>query len=158
MSLTSDIVESWRRPRAVVRRHLSRGRSEPFLFTFLVVFLILAVVSAAPELARQAALDHTPVAPRILGACYGAVIAVPVLYAMAALGHLTARLMGGRGGFYHGRLALFWALVTITPALLLYGLIRAMAHGSAALPVSELLVFAAFLFFYSTMLREVEAA
>lgn len=156
MALTADILESWLRPRRVVRRHLSRGRSEPFLFTLLLAFLILAVVSVAPWLARQAALDHTPVAPRILGASYGAVLAVPVFYALAALGHLTARLMGGKAGFYEGRLALFWALLTTSPALLLFGLVRGMADGSPAVPALGFLVFVIFISFYSLMLREVE--
>lgn len=156
MSLTADIVETWRRPRAVIRRHRDRGRSEPFVFTFLLVFLILAVASAAPWLARQAALEHTPAAPRILAACYGAVLAAPVFYLLAALGHLTARLMGGKGSFYDGRLALFWAGVASSPALLIFGLVRGMADGSPAIPFIGFLVFAIFIGFYSLMLRELE--
>jgi hypothetical protein len=156
MALTADILESWRAPRRVVRRHLARGRSEPFLFTLLVTFLILAVIAVAPWLSQQAALEGTPVAPRILGACYGALLSIPVFYLFAALGHLTARLMGGKGGFYEGRLALFWALLTISPALLLYGLVRGMANGSPATPFLGLLVFVLFLGFYSVMLREAE--
>jgi hypothetical protein len=156
MALTADIVESWRAPRRVVRRHLNRGRSEPFAFTLLFTFLLLAVVSAAPWLARQAALDHSPVAPRLLGAAYGAVLAVPVFYGFAALGHWTARLMGGKGRHYEGRLALFWALVTISPALLLFGLVRGMAEGSPGVPVLGFAVFALFLVYYTTMLRELE--
>jgi len=158
MALISDILESWRSPRKVIRRHRARGRSEPFLFTFLFVFLLLAVVSVAPFLARAAAIEAKPFPPYLLAACFGAVVAVPFFYAMAALGHLTARLMGGKGGFYDGRLAMFWALVTTTPALLLYGLVRAMAAESPAVPVLGLLVFVIFLGFYSVMLREVESA
>ena len=37
MALTSDIVESWRRPAVVVRRLRRAGKSEPFAFTFLFV-------------------------------------------------------------------------------------------------------------------------
>ena len=156
MALTSDILESWRSPRRVVRRLRGAGRSEPFVFTFLFVFLLLAIVSAAPVLARQAALDHSPVAPRLLGAVYGAVIAVPVLYALAALGHLVARLMGGTGTFYDGRLALFWALACATPGMLFLGLLRAFNGDGPVVTGLGLALFVAFITLYSVMLREVE--
>ena len=156
MALTSDIVESWHSPRRVVRRLRGAGRSEPFVFTFLFVFLLMAIVSAAPLLARQAALEHGPVAPRLLGAVYGAVIAVPILYSLAALGHLVARLMGGTGSFYDGRLALFWALICTTPAMLVCGLARALTQNTLGVTILGFLTLAVFLIFYSVMLREVE--
>ena len=52
MSVTTDIVQSWTRPRAVIRRHLARGQSEPFAFSLLVTFLVLAFVSLWPVLSR----------------------------------------------------------------------------------------------------------
>ncbi|NBZ85975.1 hypothetical protein [Stagnihabitans tardus] len=157
MPLTRDIVESWKAPRRVIRRHQARARSESFLFALLFVFLLLAMVSVAPFLARQAVIEAKPLPPYILAACFGALVSVPVFYLLAAVGHLTAKLMGGTGGFYDGRLALFWALVTTTPALLLYGLVRAMAADSPATPFLGLGVFLIFLGFYSVMLREVES-
>lgn len=156
MALTSDIVESWHSPRRVVRRLRGAGRSEPFVFTFLFVFLLLAIVSAAPVLAREAALDHGPVAPRLLGAVYGAVIAVPILYALAALFHLVARLMGGTGSYYDGRLALFWALACSTPGMLFLGLVRSFVGDGPAVTGMGLALFVAFITLYSLMLREVE--
>ena len=158
MALTADIVESWRRPREVVRRHLNRGRSEPFVFSLLVAFLILAVVAVTPYLGARALAEGKPLAPYVLGACYGAVVAVPLVYLFAALGHLTARLMGGQGGFYHGRLAFVWALLTIAPAMLIYGLVRGLVPDSPATPFLGLGLFVLFLGFYSVMLREVERA
>jgi hypothetical protein len=156
MALTSDIVESWHSPRRVVRRLRGAGRSEPFVFTFLFVFLLMAIVSAAPFLARQAALENGPVAPRLLGAVYGAVVAVPILYVFAALGHLVARLMGGSGTFYDGRLALFWALACATPGMLFLGLVRAFSGGGPVITGLGLALFVAFITIYSLMLREVE--
>ncbi|MCW1919458.1 YIP1 family protein [Rhodobacter sp. KR11] len=157
MALTADIAESWRRPRAVIRRLRARGRSESFVFTLLAIFLVLSVVAAAPDLSRQAALEQKPLAPYLLGASYGALVFVPVFYLMASVFHLMARLMGGTGTHYDGRLALVWALVTISPVILVLGLARAMAPGLGA-SLLGLTVFAAFLGFYSVMLREVESA
>jgi hypothetical protein len=157
MALTSDIVESWRRPRVVVRRLQARGRSEAFVFTFLFVFLLLALTSLAPYLSREASLHpEVPLMPRLLAAALGMLVLIPVFYLLAALGHLVARLMGGTGGYYEGRLALFWALVAITPAMLLYGLVRAFADGSVGVPVIGFLTFLLFIVLYTVMLREVE--
>lgn len=157
MALTSDIVESWARPRAVVRRLRMRGRSEAFAFTFLFVFLLLSFTALAPYLARQATLHpEVPFYPRLLAAAMGMLVLIPVFYLLAALGHLVARLMGGQGGYYDGRLALFWALACTTPAMLLYGLVRAFGDGSIGVPVLGGLTFLVFLVLYTTMLREVE--
>ncbi len=157
MALTADILESWRRPRAVVRRLRSAGRSEPFVFTFLFVFLLLAFTSLAPYLSREATL-HPDVTlyQRLFGAALGLLALIPLFYLLAALGHLVARLMGGTGGWYEGRLALFWALTCITPAMLVLGLVRSFAGDGPAVTGLGLLIFLGFIVLYSTMLREVE--
>lgn len=157
MALTSDIVESWHHPRAVIRRLQARGRSEAFVFTFLFVFLLLAFVANAPYLSRQSTLHPDVVLmPSLLGSSLGFLAAIPVFYLLAALGHLVARLMGGTGGYFDGRLALFWALTAITPAMLICGLVRAFADGSPAVPIFGGLTFLVFLVLYTVMLREVE--
>ena len=48
MALTSDIVESWHSPRRVVRRLRGAGRSEPFVFSFLLIFLLFGFLCLAP--------------------------------------------------------------------------------------------------------------
>ncbi len=157
MALTSDIVESWRRPGAVVRRLRSAGKSEPFVFTFLFVFLLLAFTSLAPYLSREATL-HPDVTlyQRLFGAALGLLALIPVFYLLAALGHLVARLMGGSGGYYDGRLALFWALTCITPAMLFLGLVRSFIGDGTAVTIIGLAIFLGFVTLYSVMLKEVE--
>ena len=80
----------------------------------------------------------------------------PLFYFLAALGHLVAKLMGGQGGYYDGRLALFWALTCITPAMLILGLVRSFLGDGPATTGLGLATFLAFIVLYSTMLREVE--
>ena len=46
-----------------------------------------------------------------------------VMYALAAIVHIVAKLFGGSGSWYSARLAVFWTLLATTPALLLYGLL-----------------------------------
>lgn len=57
MSVITDIAQAWRQPQAVVRRHLQRPKSEPFAFSLLVAFLLLAFVSLWPILSRQTVLQ-----------------------------------------------------------------------------------------------------
>ena len=156
MALTTDIVESWRRPRVVVRRLLGRGRSETFILSLLLVFLLLAFAAAAPNLARQAFLDPSvPLMQRIYPAALGLLATVPLWYGFAAIGHLVARALGGKGSHFGGRLALFWALVVISPAMLVQGLVQGMIGGSTATGLG-VLVLAGFLGFWVVMLQEVE--
>lgn len=157
MAVTSDIVESWRRPRVVLRRHLDRGRSEAFAFSLLTVFLILALVASYPQAARVAALDAAvPVAPQMLGRALGLLATIPFLYLLAALSHLALRAMGGTGSWYGARMALFWALVASTPFVLLTGLVAGMIGQGPQLSLTGGVTFAAFLFQWITGLFVVE--
>lgn len=157
MALTSDIVQSWRHPRSVVRRLRGAGKSEPFVFTFLFVFLLLAFVANAPYVSRQATLNpEVALIPGLFGTALGLLATIPLFYLLAALGHLVARLMGGKGGYYDGRLALFWALACISPAMLVLGLARAFLGDVAAITGLGFVIFFGFIALYSVMLREVE--
>ena len=101
MTVTTDLVATWRRPRSILRQHLARGRSEPFALSFLLVFLALAFVGQWPVAAREAFLAGEPSAsPRIMARALAVLATIPVWYGLAALGHLAARAMGGQGTWY----------------------------------------------------------
>ena len=156
MPVAADIVESWRRPRLVVRRLVARGPSEPLVFSFLLTFLALALAAVSPGLARQAWLEGgTPLMPRLYASALGLLATIPLWYLLAALGHLLARAFGGNGDHYGGRLALFWALLVIAPAMLVQGLVQGMVGQVANL--LGLLVGAGFLVLWVLALREVES-
>lgn len=157
MSITTDIVESWRRPRAVVRRHLARGRSEPFAFSLLVAFLVLAFVAQWPSASRAAFEDgNTPVAPRLLAIALALLATVPLWYGLAALSRLVARVFGGRGTWYGARIALFWSLVAVTPLMLLQGLVAGMIGPGPGLTAVGVIAGLAFVIFWVLALIEVE--
>ncbi len=157
MSVTTDIVESWRRPQTVVRRLLARGGSEAFVLTFLMIFLLLAFTAAAPNLARQAEADPTvPLIQRFYAMALGLLATLPVWYGLAAISHLVARALGGRGAHYGARLALFWALVVVSPAMLFHGLVLGMAGGSTFTSALGAAVAIVFVVIWMLMLREVE--
>jgi hypothetical protein len=158
MSVTLDIVASWRQPRAVVRRLLAQ-RSEPFAFALLVTGLILLWVSLAPFLAREAYFQpDQPLTQRLLAAALAMAATVPFWYLLAAIGHLVARMMGGQGSWYGARVALFWALVATAPALLVSGLVRGMIGLGAAANVTGSITAMVFLLFWAVMLAEAERA
>jgi hypothetical protein len=157
MTVSTDLVKTWWRPRAVLRQHLARGQSEPFALSFLLVFLILAFIGQWPGAARDAFLQGEASAwPRILPTAYGLLAAIPFLYGLAALGHLAARAMGGQGSWYGARVALFWALATVGPLILLQGLISGMIGPGPALNAVNFLIAAAFLWLWATLLHEAE--
>ena len=157
MTVTTDLVATWRAPRAALRRHLARGQSEPFVFTLLLVFLILAFVGQWPVAARDAFLaKEASAAPRILARALAVLATIPLWYGLAALGHIVARAMGGQGTWYGARIALFWALASIGPLMLLQGLVAGMIGSGPALTLVTLLVGAAFLWLWATLLHEAE--
>lgn len=109
MAVTTDIVQSYRHPRTVIRRYLDAGENEGRALIILMGACLLIFVSQWPILARQAFIDLSqPLEARMSGALMGTVFLLPPLcYGVAALSHLVARLFGGKGSFFGARLALF---------------------------------------------------
>lgn len=124
MAVTLDIVESWRRPRVVMRRKLAEGLAEGRSLAVLMGACTLIFVAQWPRLAREAHVDPSVPLEGRLGATLFAVIFVAPLmfYTLAALSQGVARLFGGRGPAAAMRFALFWALLAVSPAMLLHGL------------------------------------
>ncbi len=157
MAVTSDIVESWRHPRRVVARHLARERSEAFVFTFLFVFLLLTFVSLWPGQAREAfAAQGQPLSPRLLAVGLALLATIPLWYGLAALSHLVAKALGGQGNYYRARLALFWALVVVSPLLLLQGMVAGLIGPGPQLILVQIVVSIGFIGIWLVMLMEAE--
>jgi hypothetical protein len=159
MSLVPDIIESWRHPRRVVRRHLLRPRSEAFAFTFLFVFLLVAFVAQWPQAARASYLQpEVPLTQRLLAAGLGLMATIPAWYGLAAVSRLVARAFGGQGDWYGARVALFWALAAVSPAMLLQGLTSGLLGAGGQARLVGGLVAVAFLVMWLAMLLEEERA
>ncbi len=157
MSVTTDIVQSWRQPRQVIRRHLARGKSEPFAFSLLIAFLILAFIAQWPRLSRLATMTpEVPMVQGLVGSGLALLAAIPLLYGLAALGHLVARAMGGKGGFYGARLALFLALLGASPFVLLHGMVLGLLGTGLQATLVGSVAFAVFATLWLIMLSEAE--
>ena len=157
MSVTTDIVQAWRRPKAVMRRHLRRPKSEPFAFSLLVAFLVLAFVSLWPVLSRQTVLQpEVQMVQRLVAAGLALLASIPFWYLLAAASRWIAKAVGGQGSYYSSRLALFAALLTVTPGMLLQGLTAGMIGPGLQANLVAVMVGLGFMWIWISMLREAE--
>lgn len=157
MPVTTDIVKSWHSPRVVMRSHLARGRSEPWAFSLLVAFMVVAFVAQWPRASRVSFLTpEVPLSPQLLAMALGILALIPVWYLLAAITRWISALAGGQGDHYGARLALFWALVTVTPLMLLQGLVAGMIGPGPGLSAVTSLTGMAFLIFWILNLIEAE--
>src|SRR3990167_5270331 len=94
---------------------------------------------------------------RALVALMGCLFLVPLFaYALAALSHWIAKALGGQGSGYGARVALFWALLAVSPAVLFQGLIAGFIGPGAGLAAVGVIVAVAFFWIWLSMLAEAE--
>ena len=124
MSLSQNIVATYRGPRRVMERLLSLGQREDRALAYLMGACVIIFIAQTPRLAREAHLSGEDL-NMLLGATLMAwvFIAPLLLYGLAALVGGISRLLGGQGSMYSARLALFWALLAASPLVLLHGLV-----------------------------------
>lgn len=157
MSVTSDIVLGWRNPRAVMRQHLARGVSEPFAFSLLTAFLVLAFVSLWPLMSRQSVIQpDVHMVQRMVASGLALLASIPFWYGLAVLSRWISKVLGGRGTHYRARLALFSALLCVSPGMLLQGLVAGMIGPGRQLDLVGVLVGLGFLWIWLSMLAEAE--
>ena len=124
MPVTADITATYRGPGRVIGRLLDAGQREDRALVILMAFCVLMFIAQMPRLAREAHLNGTDLNMLMGGALMAWVFIAPlVLYLLAAVSHLVARLVGAKGSWYGARLALFWALLASSPLVLLHGLV-----------------------------------
>lgn len=160
MALTTDIVATYRGPRAVMRRLLGAGEQESRALMFLMLACALIFVGQWPRLQREAVLDDSiGLDARIGGALLAWIFIMPLaLYTLALLSHWAARLLGGQGTAYGARLALFWALLAASPLWLLYGLVAGLIGPGPALTLTGAVAIAVFVAFWGLSLVEAQRA
>jgi hypothetical protein len=158
VTVTGEILATWRRPRDILRARLAEGPREDRALAVLMGACALMFVAQWPALSRAAALDPSvPLDARIGGALMATIFILPVvLYAVAAASHLLARLLGGKGTHAGARFALFWALLCAAPLSLLNGLVAGLLGPGMQSTLVGLVVLAAFLWLWLTLLVEAE--
>jgi len=124
MAVSSDILRTWRGPRAVVRDLLAQGQREDRALAYLMAGCVLVFVAQWPRLSRQAFLTGAELEQLIAYEFLSWLIIWPLMfYGISGLSYLVMRLFGLQGGAYGVRLAMFWAWLAATPLGLFYGLL-----------------------------------
>lgn len=152
------MVASWRRPKDVMRKQLAMGVREDRALMYLMLGCLLIFVAQWPVLSRLAFEDPSiPLQARIGGALFGWLFWAPILlYALAAVTRIIAKLLGGRGTWYTARLALFWSVLASTPAWLLLGLTGGFVGPGPAQQLVGAILILAFLSIWGICLRVAE--
>ncbi len=147
------IAQSWWAPGRVVAS--LRGTPERVLIVILMAAMLIVLVAQAPGHARAAHLDPSvPLEARLGGALLAVMFMMPLLaYALAELVAMLSRLTPWRISSADSRLALFWALLAVAPAMLLSGLTEGFAGPGAALTLTRVVAGLGFLVIWGAGLR-----
>ncbi|MTH78847.1 hypothetical protein [Paracoccus aestuariivivens] len=139
------IIESWWAPGRVV--NTLRGLPDRALIAILMTAMLVFWIAQAPQHARDAQLDPSvPLQARMGGALLAVMFMLPLLaYALAALVQGLSRLTPWGLDGQQSRLALFWALLAVSPAMLLSGLVAGLIGPGTALMLTRVLAGLGFL-------------
>lgn len=156
MSILGEILATWRRPAAPLSRLMAAGPRENRSLIILIGAGLLNFVAQMPYQSRRAALDPDLPLQGAMGITFFVMLFIlPLLaYLLAWICHLIMRAFGRQGAAHAGRLALFWAMLAITPGLLLHGLLLGLLGPEVpAVRVVGLAIFGVFLWFWVSGLR-----
>lgn len=105
------------------------------MLVVLMAAMLVFLIAQAPQHARAAQLDPSvPLEARIGGSLLAVMFVMPLLaYALAALVSLVSRISPRPIAAEDSRLALFWALLAVAPAMLLSGLVAGLIGPGPAL-------------------------
>lgn len=159
MSVTQDILRSYRAPRAVMRRQMAGGVHEGRAVAYLMIACFLIFIAQWPRLSREATLnpDSPPLEAQVMATFFAWVLAAPLLFFLiAALSHGLAKVLGGQGDWFGARLALFWTMLAVSPLMLLHGLVAGFIGPGPQLTIVGAVVALAFCIIWIVSLIEVE--
>ena len=161
MSVISDILNGYLRPRSTVRRRLGTTVNEGQAFGYLVTACLLLFVAQLPEVVRSHVLSRSdlPLAGIAAGRLIGIAVFAPILfYCVAGLTAAGMRIFSLPITWHHSRVSLFWALLATVPAAACLGLLRGLMDWQPALLGASVTVGLIFLFFWIIGLIEALAA
>jgi hypothetical protein len=157
MSLTRNILRSYRVPRDVLRDLLRGDLREPQVLFFGTLACGMIFVAQWPGLQRATMLDPSTTFEQRMGAVlFATMFLLPlVLYGVAGLLQLGLRVARARVPGLWVRAAFFWSLLSVTPLMLAQAAIS-LGHVAAGRAFG-LVVLGVFLYILIQSLREVVA-
>lgn len=156
-ALGRDIVGTYRFPVKTLRRMAAQPVSERRLLAWVMGASVIAFVVTLPRLiAVYQPSDAEPLAGFVANRIVGSLIFAPLfMYLLAALSHLTARMLGGKGDWQNGRLALFWTLFAVQPVLLVTEILKYLAPNATLITATNLLSMLVFIGLWLAAIRAV---
>ncbi len=159
MTVTGDILATYRAPGRVIGRLLAQGKREDRALAWLMGFCALMFIAQMPRLAREAEVTGQDLDMMLGGALLAwGVIAPLALYGLAGLSWLAGRLMRRGGDAYSARVVLFWSLLASTPLVLLNGLVAGIIGDGPALRAVGFAWLGMFCWFWLSGLRQTGGA
>ena len=129
------VLGAWADLRGSLRTELARVPVEGRLLFYA---MLSGAIWAAGEVMvlRYAVAGTTAAEEEFLGRAAGLVGAALfartlALYGVSALAHAVARALGGQGGWYASRAAVFWAALVSAPAMMALSLLTLLVTGEA---------------------------
>ena len=124
MSVTRDILATYKGPGQVVSRRLAMGIREDRGLAVLMAACVTIFIAQWPRLAREAHLSGQELNMMLGGSLLVWVFIMPLaFYVLAILAQTVLRLIGRQLDGFSSRFALFWALLAIAPISLFRGLV-----------------------------------
>ena len=154
MSLSADILRSYRAPRRVLGRHLSAGQREDRALMYLMLACFLIFIAQWPAMTRTAEATEVPIDAWRGGALVAVLFVLPLIsYGLALVIWLFLRPFGPISAF-GARLALFWAMLAVSPLMLMQSALTSVFGAGSPVPqLFGLGVLAAFLIILAAGLR-----
>ena len=138
-------------------RLLRMGQREDRVLAMLMGGCIILFMSQWPYRARQAHFTGETLTDYIQHDAVGLIFVLPLLaYGVAALLRLISRIFGAKADYYSARLAMFWALLASSPALVLAGMVKGFIGLGAANSIVGALWLLVFLWVLGNSLIEAE--
>lgn len=124
--------------------------SEAQKVALLMVAMLIFLIAQMPSHSRAATLDPSiPFEARFGGALLAVMFVMPLIaYGLAWLVSVLSRLTPWRISGPDSRLALFWALLAVAPAMLLQGLVAGFVGPGPALGLVQVICGLGFLFIW----------
>ncbi len=131
MSISGDILRAYRGFGASMRHQLDSGVKEERILAYGVFAILITFIARTPGLieasktaAAATADDVTWVAIFSTNLVVSFFFGLLLLYGIAGLSHVLAKIFGGKGSFFGARLALFWSLLVISPLALVSTMLK----------------------------------
>jgi len=133
MTLYGDILGAYRGVGASMHKQLLYNTREEKVLMYVFLACFLFFVARVPALLNLAAIttDADKTAVNIIATNFASSMFYGplMMYGIAAMSHLVAKLFQGGGTFLQARLALFWSALVVSPLVLLAVMLRVFVAG-----------------------------